>query len=61
MGIARNRAVDLLRSRPHQARLREREPLAGLVTEPAQRDATDSITLRRAVASALHDLPTGQR
>jgi RNA polymerase sigma-70 factor (ECF subfamily) len=27
MGIARNRAVDLLRSRSHQARLREREPL----------------------------------
>src|SRR5262244_4539687 len=25
MGIARNRAIDLLRSRPHQARLREQE------------------------------------
>src|SRR5213083_3275502 len=28
MGIARNRAIDLLRSRPHQARLREGEQLA---------------------------------
>src|SRR5262247_1084863 len=28
MGIARNGAVDLLRSRPHQARLRERERLS---------------------------------
>src|SRR6058998_2495965 len=27
MGIARNRAVDLLRSRPHQARLREQGPV----------------------------------
>ena len=61
MGIARNRAIDLLRSRPHQARLREREPLAGLTSEPAQRDATDSVTLRRAVASALQGLPIGQR
>lgn len=61
MGIARNRAIDLLRSRPHQARLREQEPLAGLASEPAQRDATDSITLRRAVTSALQELPIGQR
>ena len=61
MGIARNRAIDLLRSRSHQARLREREPLVGLTSEPAQRDATDSVTLRRAVTSALQDLPIGQR
>ena len=61
MGIARNRAIDLLRSRPHQARLREREPLVGLVSEPAQRDVADSVTLRLAVASALQGLPIGQR
>jgi RNA polymerase sigma-70 factor, ECF subfamily len=61
MGIARNRAIDLLRSRPHQARLREQEPLVGLASEPAQRDATDSLTLRRAVASVLQELPIGQR
>jgi RNA polymerase sigma-70 factor (ECF subfamily) len=61
MGIARNRAIDLLRSRPHQARLREREPLVGLASEPTQRDVTDSVTLRLAVASALQVLPIGQR
>lgn len=61
MGIARNRAIDLLRSRPHQARLREREPLVELASEPAQRDVTDSVTLRLAVASALQELPIVQR
>jgi RNA polymerase sigma-70 factor (ECF subfamily) len=61
MGIARNRAIDLLRSRPHQARLREREPLAGLASEPVQPDATDPIMLRRAVVNALQTLPIGQR
>src|SRR5499433_3105266 len=30
MGIARNRAIDLLRSRPHQARLREGTPWSGV-------------------------------
>lgn len=29
MGVARNRAIDLLRSRQHQARLREQETLGG--------------------------------
>src|SRR5215471_315001 len=32
MGIARNRAIDLLRSRPHQARLRERERVEAHLT-----------------------------
>ena len=61
MGIARNRAIDLLRSRPHQARLREREPPVGLASEPVQPDAADSIMLRRAVVSALRGLPIAQR
>src|SRR5438105_446780 len=34
MGIARNRAVDVLRSRVHQGRLREREPLSVHLSEP---------------------------
>jgi len=42
MGIARNRAIDLLRSRPHQARLREREPLAVVIAKATQPDVTDS-------------------
>ena len=61
MGIARNRSIDLLRSRLHQARLREREPLMGLASEPDQPDAADTVTLRHAVARALHGLPIGQR
>ena len=61
VGIARHRAIDLLRSRPHQARLREREPLTGLASETAQPDATDAVMLRRAVTNALQGLPTGQR
>lgn len=60
MGIARNRAIDLLRSRPHQARLREREPLLGLASELAQ-PAADSLILRQAVTRALRDLPAAQR
>src|SRR5437867_7397866 len=60
MGIARNRAIDLLRSRPHQARLREQERLA--TTVPANEPAhSDVVGLRRAVASALEGLSTVQR
>jgi len=61
MGIARNRAVDLLRSRSHQARLREQEPLARGAGEPAGPDAHDLLPLRRAVADALRDLSAPQR
>ncbi len=61
MGIARNRAVDLLRSRPHQARLREREQLAVVIAEARQPDATDSLPMRHAVVSALQSLPIAQR
>ena len=61
MGIARNRAIDLLRSRPHQARLREREQLAVGIGEPTQPDATDSLTMRHAVVRALQSLPIAQR
>ena len=61
MGIARNRAIDLLRSRPHQARLREREQLAVGIGEPAQPDATASFPVRHAVVSALQGLPIAQR
>ncbi len=50
MGIARNRAIDLLRSRPHQARLREREQLAVVIAEARQPDATDSLPMRHGAA-----------
>lgn len=60
IGIARNRAIDLLRSRPHQARLRERaiEPSAAAAADAGANDAVD---LRRAVMEALAGLPAGQR
>jgi len=61
MGIARNRAIDLLRSRSHQARMREREPLAAVAHEPAPPSAMDSLAVRRAVVSALQGLPAAQR
>ena len=64
MGIARNRAIDLLRSRSHQARLREREPLTAK-TRPHESglapDLADAVGLRRAVASALQELSPVQR
>ena len=61
MGIARNRAIDLLRSRPHQARLREREPLTASSHEVAQPDAADTLAMRHAVVNALQGLPVAQR
>jgi len=61
MGIARNRAIDLLRSRPHQARLREREPLGREAVERPGHGTPDDAVLRRAVADALRDLSVPQR
>ena len=65
MGIARNRAIDLLRSRPHQARLREQQRAA---TEPrtaeragAAADLGDAVALRDAVVNALRSLSPVQR
>lgn len=61
--IARNRAIDLLRSRQHQARLRESAPLP----EPGQpdtygvADASEAIVTRQAVSAALAALPPAQR
>jgi len=61
MGIARNRAVDVLRSRVHQGRLREREPLGLHVTAPGGSEATDSLGVRRAITEALAALSVPQR
>jgi len=61
MGIARNRAIDLLRSRPHQARLRERERLTIDLSDPASADIPNAVGLRRAVTSALQALSGIQR
>src|SRR5262245_21091854 len=63
MGIARNRAVDLLRSRPHQARLREQERMtsAAHTGQPAHAGAAETVGLRRAGSEARRALPGGQR
>lgn len=60
MGIARHRAIDLLRSRSHQARLRERgeEPSVAVRDEGGLDDA---VVLRRTVGDALAGLSAAQR
>jgi RNA polymerase sigma-70 factor, ECF subfamily len=60
MGIARNRAIDVLRSRSHQARLREGERLTSDLPA-SDAGAPDVLGLRRAVTSALQALSSGQR
>jgi RNA polymerase sigma-70 factor (ECF subfamily) len=63
IGIARNRAIDVLRSRQHKTRLRERTPLP----EPGDEDSfgvpdeTESIATRQAVTDALAGLSMAQR
>jgi RNA polymerase sigma-70 factor (ECF subfamily) len=61
--IARNRAIDLLRSRQHQARLRESTPLPepGRAGGPAEQDESEAIVTRQAVVAALNALPPAQR
>ena len=61
MGIARNRAIDLLRSRPHQARLREQERLSGQERATADPDTEEILLVRRAVTDALGQLSSLQR
>ncbi len=63
IGIARNRAVDLLRSSQHRARLREQAFLAldGAEERPGQPDPLDQLALRQAVKTALEALPPVQR
>jgi len=63
MGIARNRAIDLWRSRQHQARLREQDalPLSGSHGEPGRPDETDQVALHLVVSGALDSLSRPQR
>jgi RNA polymerase sigma-70 factor, ECF subfamily len=63
MGVARNRAVDVLRSRQHRARVRESQPLPpeGVRAEPAQADESDAVLLRHTIGGALDALSTAQR
>lgn len=61
MGIARNRAIDLLRSRSHQARMRERTAPLSEIPMTLPRDPVDAVVSRRAVLDALRELSEGQR
>jgi len=63
IAITRNRAVDLLRSGQHQARLREQGSWAldGAQEPQHLTDTLDQITLRQAVKNALDALPEVQR
>lgn len=63
IGIARNGAIDLLRSRPHQARLREQETLPGTArtSDVSAWDTTDAVALRDAITNALESLSIVQR
>jgi RNA polymerase sigma-70 factor (ECF subfamily) len=62
MGIARYGAIDLLRSRSHQARLREREGVPAIAaTAEAEIGPVERISLRRTITSALQTLSPGQR
>lgn len=66
MGIARHRAIDLLRSRQHRARARERTPLSDPTEsgrpagQPGQ-DEAEAVVNRHAMAAALATLPPTQR
>jgi RNA polymerase sigma-70 factor, ECF subfamily len=61
MGIARNRGIDLLRSRSHQSRLRERESIPPGTEDRMQTDSVDAAVLRREVMNALQELTAVQR
>jgi RNA polymerase sigma-70 factor, ECF subfamily len=63
MGIARNRAIDVLRSRPHRARMREQAatPSRAHEAEPAVPGAAEATALRRTVTQALAGLSEVQR
>jgi RNA polymerase sigma-70 factor (ECF subfamily) len=62
MGITRNRAIDVLRGRQHQARLRENQtlPEAGPL-EPGTPDSSDDVVLQQTVGQALAELTDPQR
>lgn len=63
MGIARNRSIDMLRSRQHKSRQREQGSIldmdeSGLFSEA---DETESIAMREVVTEAMKSLPIAQR
>jgi RNA polymerase sigma-70 factor (ECF subfamily) len=63
MGVARNRAIDELRGRLHQARLREQGalPPGSDGNGPVHDDDGEAVVLRQLVSDALSGLPSLQR
>lgn len=62
MGVTRNRAIDVLRGRQHQARLRESASLPSeSADEPHAHDEADAIAARQSIQSALVELSQPQR
>jgi RNA polymerase sigma-70 factor, ECF subfamily len=61
MGIARNRAIDLLRSRSHRQRVRERTTALREAPAVPPSDTSDALSARLAVGQALQSLSDGQR
>jgi RNA polymerase sigma-70 factor (ECF subfamily) len=61
MGIGRNRAIDLLRSRSHQARMREGGRPPSEMPATATPDPADLVAERHVVVNALGKLSDGQR
>ena len=61
MGIARNRAIDLLRSRSHQQRIRERAPRPREAAVPPADELSGAVSERVTVLHALRALSDGQR
>jgi RNA polymerase sigma-70 factor (ECF subfamily) len=60
VGIARNRAIDTLRSRQHQGRLREQHALLETSATSAH-DLDEAWALQQTVRDALASLPAAQR
>jgi RNA polymerase sigma-70 factor, ECF subfamily len=58
--IARNRAIDVIRGRQHQARLREQTPLAPFITMSTA-DHGDAISIEQTISDAVSQLPETQR
>ena len=61
MGIARNRAIDLLRSRSHQQRIRERATRPREAAVPPADELSGAVSERVTVLHALRALSDGQR
>lgn len=63
MGIARNRAIDVLRSRHHRNRLQERSSLdeSGAAVPPSAEDEAEAVAMRQTMVAALSGLSRTQR